>query len=151
LAGGALAAGAAADPGAKQAKSAAAVTGTVLGGETAQAWPVVVELNKSGRQVVRILAGMRLACTSGGVVNLPDGYRKLTVSSSGAFGSSFGPTTQRMPDGTTVDFEGTVSGKLNRSRTKASGTWQLKGTEHDGTGAVTDTCDSGTVRWSAKA
>jgi hypothetical protein len=133
------------------ATAAAAVTGTVLGGETSQGWPVVVQLNKAGSQVVRALAGMHLTCTSGSVVNLPDHWSKLTVSRSGKFASTFGPTTQRNQDGTTTDFQGAITGKLNKARTTASGTWQFKGTDHDTAGAVTDTCDSGTVRWSAKA
>jgi hypothetical protein len=145
LAGGALAAATA------SAGTTAAVTGTVLGGQTSQGWPIVVELGKSGRQVTTMSAGMHLTCTSGDVVNLPDGYKKLTVSSSGKFGTSFGPMTQRMDDGTTVDFEGNLTGKLNKARTKASGKWQFKATNHDTAGAVTDTCDSGSVSWSAKA
>jgi hypothetical protein len=62
----------------------------------------------------------------------------------------FGPVTQRNDDGTTIDFEGTISGTFNSSRTRVSGTWAFKGTEHDAAGAVTDTCDSGSVSWSAK-
>jgi hypothetical protein len=134
-----------------RATAAAAVTGTVLGGDTSQGWPVVVQLNKAGNQVVRALAGVHLTCTSGGVVNLPDHWSKLTVSRSGRFAATFGPSTQRNQDGTTTDFAGAITGKLNKARTTASGTWQFKATEHDTAGAVTDTCDSGTVRWSAKA
>jgi hypothetical protein len=151
LGGGVLAAAATASTSERPTASAAAATGTVLGGRTSQGWPIVVELSKTGRQIVRMSAGLHLTCTSGGVVNLPDTYGKLTVSSSGKFSASFGPETQRNQDGTTTDFEGSITGKLNKARTKVSGKWQFKGTGHDATGAVTDTCDSGTVRWSAKA
>jgi hypothetical protein len=149
--GGGLATAATASTGGGPTAKAAAVTGTVLGGRTSQRWPIVVELSKNGRQVVSISAGVRLACTAGGMVNVPDSYEKLTVSASGKFSASFGPVTQRHPNGTTTDFEGSVSGTLNKARTKVSGTWQLKGTDHDAAAAVTDTCDSGSVSWSAKA
>jgi hypothetical protein len=58
--------------------------------------------------------------------------------------------TTRNDDGTTTDFEGSVSGAFNKARTKATGKWTFKATDHDATGAVTDTCDSGSVSWSAK-
>ena len=122
-----------------------------LGGVTRQSWPVLVELNKKGTKVVRATAGVTLECTpSMGIISLPDVYSNMKVSKKGKFGSSFGPDTMRNDDGTTTDFEGSMSGKLNAARTKASGKWQLKVTDHAATGAVTDTCDSGTVRWKAK-
>ena len=73
------------------------------------------------------------------------------MSHSGRFAGTFGPMTQRNPDGTTTDLQGAIAGRLNKARTTASGTWQFKGTDHDATGAVTDTCDSGLLHWSAKA
>jgi hypothetical protein len=129
----------------------AATVGTVLGGQTSQGWPIVVELNKAGTQVVRASAGLHLTCTSGGVVNLPDSYRKLAVSKSGSFKLKFGPTTQRNDNGTTTDYEGSISGKLNKARTSAKGKWSLKFTEHDAAGTVTDTCVSNSASWTAKA
>ena len=122
-----------------------------LGGTTRQDWPVVIELNRQGTKVVQATAGVTLDCTpSMGVVSLPDAYSNLKVSRKGKFGGAFGPETMRNDDGTTTDFEGSMSGKLNAARTKASGKWQLKVTDHAATGAVTDTCDSGPVRWKAK-
>jgi hypothetical protein len=129
----------------------AATTGTVLGGKTGQGWPIVIELNKAGTQVVRMSAGLHLTCTSGGVVNLPDEYNKLKVSPSGKFGLTFGPTNRKNDDGTSTDFQGSLTGKLNKARTKASGKWSFKGIDKDAAGTVTDTCDSGSVNWTAKA
>lgn len=128
----------------------AAVAGAVYGGITPQDFPVVVELNKKRSQVVRAAIVVRVTCTSGARVNVPDSYLKVPVSSRGKFSTSFGPTTNRNDDGTTTDFEGSVSGALNAARTKISGKWQLKVTDHDASGAVTDTCDSGSVTWKTK-
>jgi hypothetical protein len=122
----------------------------VLGGSTSDGWPVIVEINKSGKQIVQASTGLSLNCTSGGLVSLPDGYKKLKVSKKGKFGATFGPATSNNPDGTKTVFEGSMSGKANKKRTKASGEWQLKFTDIAATGAVTDTCDSGSVSWRAK-
>ena len=132
-----------------QARSAA-VAGAVYGGITPQNFPVVIELNKNRRQVVRAAIALHTTCTSGSIANLADSYRKVRVSKTGKFSASFGPVVNRNDDGTTTDFQGSVSGALNAARTKLSGKWQLKVTDHDASGAVTDTCDSGTVSWKAK-
>lgn len=128
----------------------ASAGGTVYGGDTAQDFPVVIETSKNGRKVVQATIAIRLTCTSGGAFTLPDGYGGMSVSKKRKFRTSFGPVTNRNDDGTTTDFEGTISGAFNKSRTKASGTWSLKATDHDAAGAITDTCDSGSVRWTAK-
>ena len=127
----------------------AAAGGTVYGGVTAQDFPVVIETNKSGRKIVKATIAIRLTCTSGGTVTLSDGYR-ATVSKKRKFSVSFGPVTQRNDDGTTTDLEGSLSGSFNKARTTVSGKWSYKGTEHAASGAVTDTCDSGSVSWKAK-
>jgi hypothetical protein len=132
-----------------QARSAAAA-GAVYGGVTPQGGPVVIELSSNRLRVVQAAIGIRLTCTSGGGLTLNDSYKKLSVSRKGRFSDSFGPSTQRDDDGTTTDFEGSVSGALNAARTKLTGKWHLKLTEHDAAGAVTDTCDSGNVSWKAK-
>jgi hypothetical protein len=148
LATAALAATAAPSDG-SSAASRAATVGTSYGGVTSQDFPVVVDVNRRRSRVVRAVIAIRLSCTAGGFNTTPDGYTGLAIRR-GKFSASFGPVTQRNPDGTTSDFEGTMSGIFNSSRTKVSGTWTLKATEHDAAGAVTDTCDSGSVSWSAK-
>jgi hypothetical protein len=144
----AVAATAAPSQGSSAASSAARV-GVSYGGVTSQDFPVVVDVNRRRSRVVRAVIAIRLSCTAGGFNTVPDGYTKLSIRR-GKFSASFGPATQRNDDGTTTDFEGAISGTFNSSRTKVSGTWAFKGTEHDAAGAVTDTCDSGSVSWSAK-
>jgi hypothetical protein len=119
------------------------------GGVTSQDFPVVVDVNRRRSRVVRAVIAIRLSCTAGGFVVTPDGYTKLSIRR-GKFSASFGPTPQRNPDGTTTDFEGTISGTFNSKRTKVSGTWAFKATFRDAAGAVTNTCDSGSVSWRAK-
>ena len=135
--------------GGARAESAAA-KGVVYGGRTGQGWPVMIELTKNRRRVVQAVIGLRLTCTSDTFVNLPDRYVNMTVNRRRKFSASFGPDTQRNSDGTTTDFQGSISGGLNRARSKISGRWQFTLTEFDAAGAVTDTCDAGGVRWTAK-
>jgi hypothetical protein len=130
--------------------AAGAASGMVFGGVSAQDFPVVIETSKNGRKIVDSAIAIRLTCTSGGSVVLPDRYRNLSVSKKGKFSASFGPMTSRNDDGTTTDFEGSVSGTFNKPRTKVSGKWTFKGTDHDAAGAVTETCEAANVSWSAK-
>ena len=144
-----LSAAARSDDGSPRATSAAA-SGTVYGGVTAQQFPVVIETSKNRRKVVAANIAIRVTCTSGGAVIVPDGYRGLSVNKQRKFSASFGPEVQRNDDGTTTDTEGTVRGRFNSSRSSVSGTWSLKLTHRDAAGTVMDTCDSGTVSWKAK-
>jgi hypothetical protein len=127
-----------------------AATGNTYGGVTPQGEPIVVVMTANRRKVVRALTVLDMTCTSGDTGLVTDGYRQLSVSKKGRFGYTFGPTTERNDDGTTSDFLGRVSGKLNPSKTKITGTWSYTITERDATGAVTDTCTSGSVTWTAK-
>ena len=128
----------------------AAVAGAVYGGTTGQDFPVVLEFNKSKSKVVRGIIALRLSCTAGGITTQSDTYTGVKVSKKGKFSTSFGPVVNRNDDGTTTDAEGSFTGKLNSARTKLSGKWNLKLTDHDAAGAVTDTCDSGSISYKAK-
>ena len=135
-------------PATARARSAAS-TGAVFGGYSAQDFPVVVEMNKRQRRVVRMGLGIRMTCTAGGTFTLADRYEDLKVSKKGRFSRSF-TDTLRNADGTTTDVSGSVAGALNKARTKVKGTWSLKGIDHDMAGAVTDTCEAANISWSAK-
>ena len=124
--------------------------GTVYGGATGQDFPIVIETSKSGRKVLNAKIAIRLTCTSGSILIFSDSYKDLTVNKRRRFNMSFGPATNRNDDGTTTDVQGAIRGAFNKARTKASGTWSFKGTDHDTSGAVTDTCDSGNISWTAK-
>jgi hypothetical protein len=122
----------------------------VYGGHAKDDFPVVIEVSKNRHQIVRASIAIRLQCSACGFFTVTDSYIKLPVNKKGKFGVVYGPETVRNDDGTTTDFEGSISGAFNAARTKVLGTWQTKMTSHDGTGAVTDTCDSGVVSWNAK-
>jgi hypothetical protein len=128
----------------------AAATGVVFGGQTGEGWPVMVELSKNHRRVVRTVIGLDMRCTSGQSYSDWWRFSDVAVNKKRKFHDSFGPDTYRYDDGTgTYDVESRISGALNRAHSRVSGTWRSKLTDYDNTGAVTDTC-VGSVRWTAK-
>ena len=129
---------------------AAAASGEVYGGQTAEGWPVIVQVTKSQRRIARAVIGISLRCTSGSWAYYWDQWKNLGISKARRFSASGGPVTDRYDDGTTADFESRITGSFNRARVKLSGTWRLRTTYYDASGTVIDACDSGTVRWAAK-
>jgi hypothetical protein len=124
--------------------------GVVFGGRTMQSWPIVIEISKDARQVVRADVGLHLQCTTGMSINTPDNYRQLPLSATGRFGTSFAQNGVDFGNGQKADIAGSVKGQLNARRTSGTGTWALKIVIHDATGAVVDTCDSGLKTWKVK-
>ena len=129
--------------------AAAAGGGTGYAGTTSQGWPVAVTVSSSGKQVVRIGAGLDLKCTSGGFLAEPDYYGRLTIKKTGSFQSHFENQLIDLGGGRTALLSGDLKGKFNRARTKVSGTWHLSETDRDNLGNPTNQCDSGTVKFSA--
>jgi hypothetical protein len=131
------------------------VTGIVAG--SLQGYPVVFELNKAGTKILNADIVVDLACSvPPNATGLGDSYKNIPIKH-GAFKTKFGPA--RIPAdpaaGTgAVDVSGSMAGRVNQARTKINGTWSLKMVLHDPadpTGAaVLDTCDSGTVNYTAK-
>lgn len=128
----------------------ATAVGNTYGGITSQGFPVFVDMTATRRQVVREVAAVVLKCTSGGQFTVPDRFTKLAVTKGGRFRIVYGPFTQRNDDGTTTDVQGRMTGALNDAKTRITGTWRIIAVDHDAAGAVTDTCDSGLLTWSAK-
>jgi|1185.fasta_scaffold309976_2 hypothetical protein len=128
----------------------APAVGNTYGGITAQDWPVIVTMKANRRLIVRAVAAVDMSCTAGGTTVQPVHLVGIPVNKKGKFARSFGPQTVRNADGTTTDFSGRIAGALNRAKTRIlSGQVRFKFVEHDAAGAVTDTCDSGIVRWTA--
>jgi hypothetical protein len=127
-----------------------APAGRVLGGITPQSWPLILDLNRAGNRVARIVTGLDMTCTSGENFGTADGFTGLRISSRGRFGARYGP--QRIDaGGTPADIEGTITGRRSRDRGSFRGTWTYKVTFYDAAGtSVLDTCESGLVRWTAR-
>lgn len=147
---GGVAATATATAGARRQAASSAAAAVVYGGVTPQAWPVVVEVSRNGRRMVRAAIGLDLHCSSGDSFGQTDSFIRVPINTRRRFSSSYGPTTTRNADGSTTDFSGTLRGAVNAARTRMSGTWEVTETFFSVGGAVTDTCKSGKVAWKAK-
>jgi hypothetical protein len=135
------------------------LTDVVFGGVTAQDYPVVIELSKSAKKVVKATIGIELKCAApGGDITVPDVFKDLPISSTGKFSYSYGPQEVPSTDPTSpvskVILSGSITGKLNKARTKITGTWNAKIiaiSAADPTGnTILDTCDSGSLKYTAK-
>ena len=120
------------------------------GGFTAQNWPISIEVSSDRREVVRTGIGFDITCTSGSTRLDLDRYRNLVLHRNGRFSASYSNSRTDFPDGTYVVYGGSVAGRLNRARTSISGTATLHYTQHDASGAVVNSCDSGRVKYRAK-
>jgi hypothetical protein len=123
--------------------------GHVYGGVTPQNWPIILDLDKAGTKLTRIVIGLDMTCTSNENFGTTDGFKDVKINSKSRFKANFGP--QRIDAaGTPADIQGAITGKRSKDRRSFKGTWNYKVTFYDAAGTtVTDTCDSGLVSWKA--
>jgi hypothetical protein len=124
--------------------------GGTYGGLSAQHWPVIMRVSAGGRAITAASIGLDLPCTSGDARSETDTYHRIEVARSGAFTVSFGPQPAQNADGTTDELTGSLTGRLDARRRRITGTWELRAVRKDTAGTVTDTCDSGPVKFTAR-
>jgi hypothetical protein len=121
--------------------------GGIFGGNTSKGWPVVIKVSRNGKRVTEALAGMSSSCTTGADLVVSDGWRNLVIRARRFTGTYSESDTQ----GSLVfQSSGTITGRLNRKRTRITGTWTQKVTIRETAGAIVDTCDSGRVTYTAR-
>lgn len=134
-----------------QRASSAAITPSigagVFGGFTSKGWPVVAELTRNGKLVKRAVGGIELTCTSGDMFSIADKWTGLPVRA-GRFGDSY--RDRSTEDGQIYESSGSVKGKLNRRRTRISGSWRAQLVVRNSAAVITDRCDSGPLRFTAR-
>jgi hypothetical protein len=118
------------------------------GGDTSQGTPAVVQLNSNRRKVRVFRIAWSAPCSSGGIYVLGDALDNFPLSRRGRFADKFSPSYTR-PDGGKNVFDYEVAGTVGKR--KASGTFHVRVTETDASGATISTCDSPKVTWKAKA
>jgi hypothetical protein len=133
--------------------TATVARGFFFGGVTAAGYPVVIQLSKTGKKVVKATIGLELTCQTPGDITLPDSFTNLPISAAGKFAHSYGPEEIAADPATgvsKVQVSGSIAGRwANRAHTRIKGTWTQKIvaiSAADPTGAtILDTCDSGVV------
>jgi hypothetical protein len=119
------------------------------GGFTAQNWPISIETSRDRREVARVGMGFELKCTSGIRVDL-DRYSNIVLHRNRRFSASYSNSRSTLPDGSYFLYGGSVSGRMSRSHTSISGTVNLNYTRYTPAGVLTDTCNSGQVKYKVK-
>lgn len=116
------------------------------------ALPVGIRVSKSGKQVDRFDIQWTSRCSSptgrGSYSGLAVSLKKK-VTSSGRFSDTGKAFTQKFSNGTTGTFAVTLLGRFS-SASKATGTFRMNVTIKDAAGTQIDTCDSGSVKWTAR-
>lgn len=133
---------------ARHGRKHSAPAGIMLGGVTSAGWPVVIEVSRDGREVVRATMAVPLKCQSGGDLILPSFYANMPIDATGAFQGG-GEVTVHGEGAPTVTFTNRMTGKFNRSARTVAGTWNLVAVVRDASGATVDNCDSGAVSFTA--
>jgi len=146
----AIAASAAPGPlAAKAAKSSArhaskrvAKAGGVFGAVRDDGLPVVIQVSRDGREVVRMAAAVPLRCQpSGNMLVLPAAFAHVPIAASGAFQAS---VEAHEGDVTLVS---SVTGRFNPAMTAVATAWTMKVTGPNA--GATDTCESGASTFTA--
>jgi hypothetical protein len=128
----------------------AGAPGSIFGAVTSQGNPVLFKVTTNRRLITRLLITVEEKCQSGEtLVVSAGGNAAVAISGKGTFSASAsrGPTT--LPDGRTSAFSDQVSGKFNKARTQITGTWHNLTTITNPATGMSDTCDSGTVSFTA--
>jgi hypothetical protein len=121
--------------------------GRIYGGSTSQREPLVIRLNRARTAATDIMLDWQSAtCTPDDFVSFGEHFRLFRLSASGVFGDSF---SQSYPadGGGQDDYAYQVHGKIGGVR--ARGTFRATAASKDASGAVTESCDSAPVAWSA--
>ena len=117
------------------------------GGKTSAKWPVMVQLSRDGRQVVYAVAAWRADC-GGTPISDSEEFAQIPVRRSGKFAKSY--DTGEFQDGTsTVHAAASITGKLNKQRSKITGSVRVMLSVKDASQGVDVTCDTGTVSYVA--
>ena len=122
--------------------------GRVYAGLSSNGEPLVIERSKNGRKLTVLWVAWTAPCQSGGAFEIGEGLANFTVANSGHFGDKWTDETKLDGGGTSVrvyTFDGTAGAS------RASGTFGVQLTQTDAAGAVTESCDSTLLRWTARS
>ena len=122
-------------------------SGAMLGGFTSQGWPGFFQFSRNGRTLVIGAIGVDMSCQPSGVqFSIEGDYSRVPIATNGRLHASIAVPATTLSDGTTMGMFGSMTGWVNRGRTRLTGTWQLQLT-YARQGQAVDHCSSGPVRF----
>ncbi len=112
---------------------------------------VAINVSHDGRQVTTADVAYTTKCTDNTSFTDWDGFKRVPISSTGAFKASFdtGPQMSTSVPGATGQLAGQLAGRLNKKHTQIKGTarFLVSIKRADGT---TGTCDTGVISFTAR-
>ena len=132
-----------------QAAAAPASAADVFGGFTSQRLPAFFKISADDRVLMASGIALRLKCTSGVILVVPDAFDHVPIAANGTLHTTFtSPTT--IQNGVTTNGTDTLKASLGAGRSTLTGTWRLQ-VELSAANGQSMKCDSGPVRFTATA
>lgn len=118
-----------------------------FGGRTSAKWPIMVQLSRDGRQVAYAVAAWSAQCTDGPFSD-QEVFEHIPVSGRRTFSRSY-DTGDVQQGSATAHLAASITGKLDKRRSKITGTVRVMQSYKDPSSGVDSTCDTGTVSYVA--
>jgi hypothetical protein len=121
-----------------------------LSGVTSQGYPVLFKISSNGQMLMLGKITLDVKCTSGTEIAEPDAFSRVPIKAGGGLHVTLVAPPTPGPNGTSYTGKDTLTAKLNRERSKLTGTWRLR-VDVSFPGGQRVRCDSGLVRFAATA
>jgi hypothetical protein len=118
-----------------------------FGGKTTAKWPIMLQLSRDGRQVAYAVATWSVQCTDGSFADYEE-FEHIPVSGSGKFSQSY-DTGDFQQGSATVRAAASITGKVDKRRSRITGTVRVMSSDKDPANGIDETCDTGTVKYVA--
>lgn len=125
---------------------ASATSDTVLAGFSSQRIPAFFRVSSDGRVLLASGIALRMGCTSGVQLVVPDAFAHIPIAANGRLHISFRPPTTTQ-NGVTTNATDTLTARLDPAHSKLTGTWRLQ-VHLSAANGQNMKCDSGPVRFS---
>ena len=127
--------------------NAPAASDIVLAGFTSERLPAYFKISSDGKVLLASGIALRMPCTSGVQLVVPDAFAHIPIAANGRLHISFTPPTT-IQNGVTTSATDTLTARLNPAHSTLSGSWRLK-VHVSMTNGQSVACDTGPVHFSA--
>lgn len=119
----------------------------MLAGFTSQRLPAFFKISGDGRVLLTGGIAIRMNCTSGATLVVPDAFGQLPIAADGRLHTSYTPPAT-VRNGVTYHSSDTLTAGLASNHSNLNGTWRLR-LRLSAANGQSMTCDSGPVRFTA--
>jgi hypothetical protein len=123
-------------------------TGLVYGGFSSQQWASFFQITKGGKMLTAAGIGLDMSCSQGDSFSMPDNIKSYPIGRGGHLDAKYVVPLSTV-NGVQLTGQGEVKATFDPHGTKVTGTWHAQITFIPASGPE-DSCDSGTVRFTAR-